>query len=83
MHGNTPNATAEQPNRLRELWIAGGFTRVGVAARVGVDPTTVWRWATGRSAIPDEHKVALARLFGVSVEHLMRWDDTTDEAASA
>lgn len=62
------------PNRLLDLYEAARMRRSEVAAFCKVGERTVYRWERGEVAIPDEHKLALAKFFGVSPEHLMGWD---------
>lgn len=62
------------PNRLRELRELKGLARYDVSAHVRVDPTTVYRWERGDSPIPDDQKLALAELLGVSRAYLMGWE---------
>lgn len=59
-------------NRLREL--RGSTRRHELAIEVGVDPTTIYRWETGRSPIPDDMKRVLADKLGVTVSELMGWE---------
>lgn len=63
------------PNRIQELCKATGTKRAEIAVKCKVDPSTVWRWETGKSTIPDDKKFLLAELFGVSVTWLMGWED--------
>lgn len=64
------------PNRLSELRKERGVRNVTLASAVGVDQTTYWRWETGRSPIPDEHKLTLAAFYGVTPAYLMGWEGT-------
>ncbi len=43
-----------------------------------VSERTVYRWEAGEVAIPDQKKLDLADLFGVSVIWLMGWEDQTE-----
>ena len=61
-------------NRVRELRVARELKQYDLAAELRVDQSTVARWERNVGSIPDEKKLALAELFGVSVEHLMGWD---------
>lgn len=61
------------PNRLQALRKSAGLTLPQLAVQIGVDPTTVHRWETSRGQIPDERKQELARMFDVSIAHLMCW----------
>jgi transcriptional regulator with XRE-family HTH domain len=63
------------PNRIGELRVASDMRRVDIAAHVGVDTMTLYRWEKGMQPIKDEAKFILAELFGVSVPWLMGWDD--------
>jgi transcriptional regulator with XRE-family HTH domain len=63
-------------NRLRTLRTAQGISLAKLGVEIGVHESTVSRWETGDSAIPDRQKVLLARFFGVSVLYLMGWDDS-------
>lgn len=73
--------TQSAPNRIAELVEERGFRLVHVAAHCNVDQSTVWRWQQGRTAIPDTQKLRLAKLFGVSVSHLMGWNEADEVPA--
>lgn len=75
--------TPTPPNRLSELYFAAGLSRADVASSMGVDSTTVWRWETGRLAITDKRKEALAALLDVSIPVLMGWDNEPPRVAGA
>lgn len=62
-------------NRIRSLREAAGQSQAQVAAAMGVDQTTVFRWETGRTKIDDERKTQLAELFKCTRSHLMGWDE--------
>ena len=66
-------------NRLRELREARGLRRVHVAAAIDKDQTTVYRYETGQTPIPDDVKAQLAAYFGVSRAYLMGWDEDCDK----
>lgn len=61
------------PNRLKELRERRGLKHYDIAARMRVDQSTVYRWESGRGAIPDDRKLALAEVLEVSVGDLMGW----------
>lgn len=61
--------------RLAELMAEHGVKDATLADKLSVTTLTVWRWRAGRSSIPDKQKLALAEHFGVSVTHLMGWDE--------
>jgi transcriptional regulator with XRE-family HTH domain len=69
---------AAAPNRLVHLRRAAGLTQKQVAALLELDASTVSRYETGQTGMPDEVKVTLAVRFGVSVAHLMGWDGDGD-----
>jgi transcriptional regulator with XRE-family HTH domain len=58
-------------NRLGELLDAANIRPAEVAVHCDVDQSTIWRWRTGRSPIPDHQKVRLAQLLGVTIAELM------------
>lgn len=62
-------------NRLRELRNEKCLKLYEVSTVVKADPSTVHRWETGQSAVPDTAKFALAELYGVTISHLMGWDE--------
>lgn len=66
---------ARATNRLRELRKAADTKLYEVAAVVRADTSTIHRWETGQSPIPDESKAQLAELFGVTRAYLMGWDE--------
>ncbi|MBI4321869.1 MAG: helix-turn-helix transcriptional regulator [Chloroflexi bacterium] len=67
--------------RLKEARDQAGLTQEGVADRLGVTWQTVWYWEAGRSRPSTDRLVALARLYGVTMdwllgmEHLPQPDD--------
>ena len=62
-------------NRIGDLLRENDVSRRRVAKEIGVHPTTVGRWESGISPIPDFRKQQLAELFGVSVPYLMGWEN--------
>lgn len=62
------------PNRLSELLDARGLRLAHVAVELDVAESTVYRWATNKSAIPDGAKLKLAEYLAVEVAYLMGWD---------
>jgi transcriptional regulator with XRE-family HTH domain len=65
-------------NRLRQLRLQAGLSGGHLAAQIGVDPSTISRWETHISGIPDWRKQQVAEFFGVSVPYLMGWSDGHD-----
>jgi transcriptional regulator with XRE-family HTH domain len=57
------------PNRLRQLREARGLSRfeLGLMLDPRTTERTIARWEARESAIPDERKIELARLFEVTV----------------
>lgn len=66
---------AAAANRLGVLRRAADLTQKQLAEIVDVDGSMISRYESGQVSIPDQVKVALAARFGVSVSHLMGWDD--------
>lgn len=66
---------AATPNRLRGLRTGRGLSLASLAELVGVHESTVSRWESGESGIPDPRKQQLAEMFDVSVSYLMGWDE--------
>lgn len=69
------------PN-LRRLRVAQGWTREQLAAQLSparagahLNVRTLDRWEAGDTPIPQRYWSELSNLFGVSVSHLMGWDD--------
>lgn len=65
----------EQTRRMSEL------TREQVAVRLDVSARTIYRWESGDTSVPDEHKLAMAEMFGVTVPWLMGWVGLEDDGA--
>jgi len=68
------------PNRLKELREARGWKPYNVAHMIGADPSTVYRWETGQSKMPDRMKLKLADLYGVTIAYMMGWPEHADAA---
>ncbi len=67
------------PNRIAALRTSADLARVDVASKMRVSERTVYRWEAGEVAIPDQKKLDLADLFGVSVLWLMGWEGQTND----
>lgn len=63
------------PERLGKLRRSRHMTRWSVARRTGISRTQLRRYERGEAWAPAMHRNALARLFGVSVPHLMGWKE--------
>jgi len=55
---------------LREWREARGFTQLDIAFGLGITPTTVANWETGRSEPKARHLRALADYLGVSMDDI-------------
>lgn len=62
-------------NRIEMLRTVQGMRPVDIASKLGVGERTAVRWERGDVQIPDERKLALARLFGVTVAFMMGWPE--------
>lgn len=61
-------------NRIREARQACGFSQKYVAMELGVKGPSVSNWENGKTNPTQENIVALASLFGVSVDYLLGVD---------
>jgi transcriptional regulator with XRE-family HTH domain len=50
------------------------MTRRELALRLDVTESTIERWETSKTRIPDERKLDLARVFDVTPSQLMGWE---------
>jgi transcriptional regulator with XRE-family HTH domain len=62
------------PNRLREIREERHLTRRELSLRLDVTESTVERWESSKTRIPDERKLELAEVLGVTPSELMGWD---------
>lgn len=62
------------PNRLRELREGRDLKPYDLAAKLRVDPSTIYRWERD-GGIPDPLKLELAEFFGVTGAYLMGWPE--------
>ena len=58
--------------RLKELRLNAGLTQEAVAKRMYVTQAAVHRWESGNTRIARKHHKKLAKLYGVTVEELMK-----------
>lgn len=65
---------ADAPNRIREFREKAGLSQTQLAAEIGREASTLWRYENGRGAIPDEMKKAMAVRLDVSIQELMGWE---------
>jgi DNA-binding transcriptional regulator YiaG len=64
-----------QPNRIKELRERDGISKCELGVLLNVGEATIMRYEAYGSHIPDVYKAILADRFGVSIAHLMCWDE--------
>lgn len=78
--------TASFPDRLRELREEAGLSRLKLGVVLGggdpMDPSQIVRWETGRNSPRLETLLALAEVFGVSLDYLTGLSDSRDIASA-
>lgn len=75
-YGTVHNVQAQPTgNRIAELRRARDMKLYDISYTLRVDPSTVSRWESGETTIPDPQKLKLAELFDVSVAYLMGWEE--------
>ena len=57
---------------MKELRLNAGLTQEAVAKRMNVSQVAVHRWETGNTRIARKRHKKLAKLYGVTVEELMK-----------
>lgn len=62
-------------NRLKPLREGLGWDRERLGAYLGVSERTIYRYEAGETRISDADKARLCDLFGVSLDHLMGFDN--------
>jgi len=67
-------------NRILAERLSAGLTRVQLAAQCEVGEATIRRWELSETSIPDEQKLRIAAMLGITPSRLMGWD--TEEAAA-
>lgn len=65
----------EIAQRLAELRRARGFSQEGLAAELGLSRQAVSKWERSESSPDTDNLIALARLYGVSLDELLYVDD--------
>ena len=66
-------------DRLAELRRAHGYSQESLAAQLGLSRQAVSRWERGESLPDTENLIALADLYGVSLDELVRPQEQTEE----
>ena len=64
--------------RLRELRVAHGMTGAAFADAIGVTESAVYMYESGERTPRDDKKVAIAKLYGVTVAEIFFADETTN-----
>lgn len=62
---------AQKRERLKQVRESAGFTQEGLAYRLGVDKSTVWRWEAGESRPEAWQQPRLAKALGITRAHLV------------
>jgi transcriptional regulator with XRE-family HTH domain len=62
--------TSLGPN-IRAARVAAGVKQAELARRIGVTPTTVWKWENARVVPPLERVAQIAEQLGVTLEGLV------------
>lgn len=70
-------------NRVRACRKAAHLSQNDLAVRIGATPTIVSRWERGTAAPGRESCVALAEVFGCSLDWLIRGEGNAPSAESA
>lgn len=68
-------------NRLRELRERHDLKLYDIAVLIRRDPSVIYRYEVGETAVPNDVMRLLAKRYEVSVEYLMGWDTEPLEAA--
>ena len=63
------------PERLRELRVESGLSRVALANLLFVNPRTISYWELGQRECNLEQLAKLAETFGVSTDYLLGLED--------
>jgi transcriptional regulator with XRE-family HTH domain len=65
------NLTSLGPN-IRAARAAAGVKQAELARRIGVTPTTVWKWENARVVPPLERIAQIADVLGVTLDALVK-----------
>ena len=66
--------------RLAELRRARGYSQESLARELGLSRQAVSKWERAESSPDTENLIALARLYGVSLDELLRVDEEIEAA---
>lgn len=66
-------------NRLKELRKEKGLTQKNLSKEIGIPLRTIQNWENGESQIKPDKAQKLADFFGVSIAHLLAYDDNDFE----
>lgn len=72
----------EIANRLVELRKSRGYSQEELAAQLGVSRQAVSKWERAESSPDTDNLIALARLYGLSLDALLLWDNGQTGAAA-
>lgn len=61
-------------NNIKQLREAMGMTQTALADRLGVKPPAVFKWENEISPPKYENLLAMSKLFGCSMDHVMGQD---------
>ena len=65
--------------RLAELRRARGYSQESLARELGLSRQAVSKWERAESSPDTENLIALARLYGVSLDELLRVDEEIED----
>lgn len=57
-------------NPIEQFRKEAGLSREQVAAEIGVDPVTVWRWENGKVLVPPDRLAKVESVTGISRQKL-------------
>ncbi len=77
------NMNIEMANRLVQLRRKNGFSQEELAARLGISRQAVSKWERAEASPDTDNLIALARLYGVSLDELLFAAGETEGDASA
>ena len=72
--------TTEIANRLSLLRKKYGFSQEALAAALGISRQAVSKWERGETSPDTDNIIALARLYGISLDELLLFDAPKKEA---
>jgi transcriptional regulator with XRE-family HTH domain len=73
--------TIEVANKLVELRKKSGLSQDALADKLGVSRQAVSKWERAESSPDTDNLICLAKIYGVSLDELLKTDDTIEEIA--